>query len=1162
MATSLWIMDRAGYFSQIHFNTPKNKNATPSRAFSLSLLPLSRFKPLSPISTSSEPPRRSMRHRVVRCAAAESGDDEFTAKSGYLFELSVTKADSLGEYQIPKITVVCSRKPLLVARRLVQTSIAFGKWFSLRYIDTLLDRSESMFQDRECRVANGLDCFEYPAISCRKHSAVLTDFGGVGDGKTSNTKAFQYAISNLSHYASDGGALLVVPPGKWLTGSFNLTSHFTLFLQKEATILGSQDESEWPTLPVLPSYGRGRDAPDGQGDIIIQGLTILAPIDSPNTDGIDLGVPWTEEEHRTFPVGFEKLGKGDWRGISRNYVTSRTPTQVASHAHKYFIRLATMNKKKRRSSLFDMVGNDITNPISSSNCKSSKCEIEDDVTLSLVQLQDTKLDEHKDSDKYCEAGPAGAEHEVVPLWLHPQMKSSNNNVAAVVPDLELTLAVSKGKAKTLLGLEQTQTKSSPDSFLLGPISFYRAYRALAERYDHATGVIRQAHHATGYKPQLRSWRSSQKKNHLLESSLFNVNSELEGLRIKSKILEDSCLLFDHEKSSLTSDKEMLVSQLNITHQTLKDLGKKHTFGIEREEHSRIVQLNDCQLAEKELQIFVLQEDADYQKKEFEEELDRAAHAQMEIFILHKCIQGSEQKNFSLLVESQRLLESSKLSDRLVSKLENDNVQKQVDVNSLSEKIKILRIGLLQALKTLDVNSEPWCDGIIEEDQELLNHIHGKLQETQNSFQVAIENSVLVAFLGQLKLKAEKLLTERDSLDKELRTQSKQFLALQAEVQKILEKNQELKLTISKGEGKMEVMTTEIENLCKQLLDLKEDHQNIKEESCKTFEEKNSLMKRFWDLGEEKSKLEEEICIMIHDTIAQSNLSLLYQNIVLEKLQALKELSKDLDRLCSVNTDLEEKLKIMMGKLEDVQMENSDLKESLIVSSNELKLVQSVNDQLNCQIRNGKELLSQKENEILEAAKMFSTLHDEKTELQRLVEDLKSKYDGARVILEDQASQILKLSSDKDTQATTLYTRLQISAVNETLFEEKVRELADACEDLDRRSNFKGMESETLKERVNKLEGENGRLRGHLAAYVPAVSALNDCITSLEMQTLAHANPHNYKVLKVKDLMNHKYAESGPQTGEDQNAMATDALPGFQGLQKRISAIEMAVKQME
>ena len=81
---------------------------------------------------------------------------------------------------------------------------------------------------------------EYPTINCRKHSAVLTDFGAVGDGKTLNTKAFNVAIQNLSRYASDGGAQLIVPPGKWLTGSFNLTSHFTLFLHKDAVILGTQ----------------------------------------------------------------------------------------------------------------------------------------------------------------------------------------------------------------------------------------------------------------------------------------------------------------------------------------------------------------------------------------------------------------------------------------------------------------------------------------------------------------------------------------------------------------------------------------------------------------------------------------------------------------------------------------------------------------------------------------------------------------------------------------------------------------------------------------------------------------------------------------------------------------------------------------------------------
>ncbi|KAK9841772.1 hypothetical protein WJX81_002062 [Elliptochloris bilobata] len=75
------------------------------------------------------------------------------------------------------------------------------------------------------------------------------------------------------------------------------------------------------------------------------------------------GIPWTEDEHRLFLLGLQKYGKGDWRSISRNFVISRTPTQVASHAQKYFIRLNSLNKKdKRRSSIHD-----ITHPGGPSN---------------------------------------------------------------------------------------------------------------------------------------------------------------------------------------------------------------------------------------------------------------------------------------------------------------------------------------------------------------------------------------------------------------------------------------------------------------------------------------------------------------------------------------------------------------------------------------------------------------------------------------------------------------------------------------------------------------------------------------------------------------------------------------------------------------------------
>ncbi|MBA0795659.1 hypothetical protein Gohar_006504, partial [Gossypium harknessii] len=735
----------------------------------------------------------------------------------------------------------------------------------------------------------------------------------------------------------------------------------------------------------------------------------------------------------------------------------------------------------------------------------------------------------------------------------------------------------------------------------------------------------------------------------VKNYLCDANAEVERLSTKLNSLEISYQLLGDEKSGLLTQREDLISELNISQKRMEDLEnrsqgleEKHevlkkeresmlheveelqrSLDAEKQQHANFVKLNETRVTSMESQIHFLQGESLRMKKEYEEELDKAMNAHVETFILQKCAQDLEEKNLSLVLECRNLLEASKLSKELISELELGNSIKQTEIKALFDQISILRMGIYQMLRTLEVDAICGYDDTIKQNQSVLDCIFGRLQKMQNSLlmsldenqQFIIENSVLIGILRQLKLEAENLTTENNSLRMELKVQCEQVSELQNKAEKLADMNEELRLKVIEGVQREESLRTEIGSVCGQLSELQRAYQSSIEENHKVLDEKRTLVKEVSDLGKEKHNLEEENCAVFAEAISQSNIALIFKNIITDNFVQIKHLCANLDKLKCFNDDLEGKLSIMEIKLEETQMVNLHIKDTVQNLENELVSVRSICNQLNDEVVKGNDLLCLKEKELLEAKKMLSATQEERTQLHEAVKDLKTKYEEVKLIREDQKKQILKLSGDYDiqnkeiesirqanqsfeaelsklheeleewkcreeslrvelqkrrnevdlweTQATALFGELQISTVRGALLEEKACELSAKCEVLESRSKSNAMEVEELEKSVRILECENGGLKAQLAVYVPAVVSLSDSVTSLESQTLLNpkrTTDHN----QVKDATpgTDLHVDNCQQTNEVRIATVPDGCSDLQGINMRIKAIEKAVLEME
>jgi len=109
----------------------------------------------------------------------------------------------------------------------------------------------------------------------------VLSFGAKGDGVTLNTLCIQSAIDKAS---SEGGGRVIIPMGKFLTGSLILKSGVELNLEMNAFLLGSTNPSEYNTInsreALITAVGQENISITGKGTIDGQGRRLALAIDS------------------------------------------------------------------------------------------------------------------------------------------------------------------------------------------------------------------------------------------------------------------------------------------------------------------------------------------------------------------------------------------------------------------------------------------------------------------------------------------------------------------------------------------------------------------------------------------------------------------------------------------------------------------------------------------------------------------------------------------------------------------------------------------------------------------------------------------------------------------------------------------------------------------
>ncbi|KAJ8534719.1 hypothetical protein K7X08_016447 [Anisodus acutangulus] len=735
------------------------------------------------------------------------------------------------------------------------------------------------------------------------------------------------------------------------------------------------------------------------------------------------------------------------------------------------------------------------------------------------------------------------------------------------------------------------------------------------------------------------------KNAMLENYLLGAKVELEDVVEKANGLEEMCQLLKNEKSNIPAERRHLAVQLKNVERRLECLetrvmGLEEKYAclekekqaeqlqleelrvsveMEKQERTNFTHQSETRLIYMENHMHHLQEESKWRKKEFEE-LDKALKSQFEIFILQKFIQDMEEKNYSLLIECQKHIETSKLSDKLISELENESVEQQVEAELLVDEIERLRMGIYQVFKALENDSDFLSKDKVENEQIFLHYILDSVEDLKCSLriyeydkkQLSIEYSALLTVVAQLKSEGLELESMKKPVEEELNIVAGKLVTVQKDNHGLLEMNKKLQSEMSSSSQRNAILEVEVRTLNVKHGELQTAYLELQQKYSQVIHQNETLLTKMSEIKDEKWIAEQENDVFLLEILALGIFSTILKSYGSERIAELKSIYEDMRKLHGV-IDFEKEMDVLNGNLDMKETENLLLKKSVERLGKELHEVRESNDHLKLEMLTGKELLGNQKIGLLEAEQKFKVSEKLNSELRRALDALKTDCLESSRMNEDLEKEIFEISRENTTQnkeieflreanmdlvgelgklheeiedrriregclsselqekdyefglweaeAATFFFDFQISSTREALLENKMHELTEVYGKVESENASKSLEIELMKVKINLMENEIGKRKSQLHAYALVIASLRNDVVSLEHNTLLQTrfDLAGSQESKYVDVEVHPDESRSEKLIEDQPVMTKDILD-LQELRARIKAVEKVVKK--